>query len=735
MNTIPLKIFQLTPSSQLLGLPAEPVLSALCDHKSLEDVLKINGVNLKESKTIKDVLACFKAGDKDSNRTMTIVMNTVLASLGESSGWDSAQKGIAVSKPELVKKGKYRSIFKSRYATLRADRVEDGSVYFNVQVSNRVLFDKNLPVAEVFNNLVAISGKETFLPAIDRKRLSGCVIKSFSNKPFFFGIDSKKGDEAEKWGEFFVRNKRISEEEHNAMEAFYHEGKKDLYEIKIAHCSYWQKSKIYHYPARDMELIASTALQGFVKNQGAKITEPALAEAGELCEEAFTSIREGMKDKCQVFSGLEHLIGQWFDLPPAVEADYIPFEYESERKVRRKDKYGLKTKEMNAEDLKAINAKNVILYPVFEGHEERKKIFLGFFNGGQAKDLGFQFDVLDYYEQIAVKDPMSIVERVIEAVGENANVVIAWRKWSNGNLVNNKLIEFEFMRHGIAVQHVIDEGQKGNANKVGNILQGMKEKFGIHPDKKSDLEIPFDITLGLDVSRFDGQDVPAFPVLLDRHGHPSLHMLETYDHKAKEQRTIDELVDTLNSMTQGKPTKVLFLRDGYAFEDYETVAAAVPHVELTVLSIRKNLLGAFSEEMPVGDFYGLYAEHSKDRFIFGVNARMGQETRINTMHMVEIIRNPGAYSNKEFGEILLSLSQQNLTCEFQVASLPFPVAYADRCAWDIRDKMQDKQLKKYVREQYPDDVNSTGEGREDVLIYKTIRQFVTLRKNGYAFAV
>jgi hypothetical protein len=119
--------------------------------------------------------------------------------------------------------------------------------------------------------------------------------------------------------------------------------------------------------------------------------------------------------------------------------------------------------------------------------------------------------------------------------------------------------------------------------------------------------------------------------------------------------------------------------------------------------------------------------------LFGVNARQGEEARINSVHMVEIVRNPGKYDKETLANVLIELSRQNRTSEFEIASLPFPIAYADRTAWVIRDMMQDRQLRKYVRERYTDEVNNLGD--EGLFIYSVIRRFVLTRQNGFAFAI
>jgi len=225
----------------------------------------------------------------------------------------------------------------------------------------------------------------------------------------------------------------------------------------------------------------------------------------------------------------------------------------------------------------------------------------------------------------------------------------------------------------------------------------------------------------------------AHPLALQAAGNALLHLPKEFKRGIKERRSTEELIAALDAVSSGQPLKVLFLRDGYAYEDYNAVAMALPHIELTVLSLRKNLLGTFADEMPQGALYALYADHDDNRFVFGVNARLGEAARINSVHMVEIVRNPGVYSKDTLASILIELSRQNRSSELEISSLPFPIAYADRSAWVVRDMMQDRQLRKYARTTYPDEVNTFGD--EGDFIYSVIRKYIIERRNGYAFAV
>lgn len=732
MKVIQLRLFQVTPSRRFLALPAGDAVNGIIERDLVED--KAVRERLMAARTVKDLLKCFHAGSKDDNRLMTAAFNHVLTAtdLAKAIGWDRAARGIRISEFAELAAGQHRSFRSARYATLKADHVGDGQVFFNVFVRNRGVFSKNLLIADMVDDLRQVGGRDVYLPAVDIVKGSKCLITGFQQITLFHC----RPRQSERWGDFFVQRGRLSQSEYARRTKAASDGRKSEADMVIAWCHHGTKDgKAYAYPAQDLELVASTGLHGFVEARRHKQLPRELEEAGDLCAEGFQKIRDHMEDKAAVFDDFDRALAEWFEPVKPRDALYYELSYERNHRVRRREKFSLKDVVPDKAERTALNSRNVILYPTDGVSPDSERVFLGFFTGPtcQARNLGFEFSKMNYSQQIAVEEPWTVAERVESEVGTGANVVMAWRRRSNGSLANNKLVEFELMRRSMAVQHVVDEGQKGNANKVGHLLQGMKEKFALHPNKKSEIDSPFDFTLGLDVSRFGGLDVPAFPVIVDRLGTATIHMAEEFDRSSRERRGVDELVAMLMAIVGGHKKKVLFLRDGYAFEDYDAVSAALPNIELTVLSIRKNLLGAFSDAMPAGELYALYVDHNTNRFLFGVNARQGEGARINTLHMVEAVRNPGGYSKEQLGDVLIELSRQNRTSEFEIASLPFPIAYADRTAWTIRDMMQDRMLRKYVRERYTDKVNEFGdEGR---FIYSIIRAYVLARSNGYAFAV
>lgn len=728
MKEIQLRLFQVTPSERLLNKPAAQAIEAIFDGNLVENDTALD--RLMAATTVRDLLACFSTGSKDDNRRITLALHHVFSSLDEPINWSPAQRGIRVSEFDELAIGRHRNFVAARFATFSADQCINGQVYFNVAVRNRGIFSENLAVADIMDDLRRISGtRHIYLPAFDPVHHNSCVITGFSAMPLYYKLEGRQ----ETWGAFLIKHGRLTQAECDRRMAAYEAGQKSEAEIVIAWCRHGRSAKVYAYPARDLLLIASTALHGFVDDRRTKSLPDALEEAGDLCAAGFKAIRAGMEDKASVVDDLEQTLSDWFETIPARTASCFALNYERHRDIRRRGKYSLKAIAPSKDELALLNSRNALLYPIDGTTEKTKEVFLGFFNGGQARNLGYEFKVLDFHQHIAIEQPWTIAERIEAAVGPSANVVMAWRRRSNGQLTNNKLVEFELMRRGMAVQHVIDEGQRGNANKVGHLLQGMTEKFALRPNRKCDADSPFDLALGLDISRFGGQDIPAFPVMVDKAGNAALYMPETFERGAKERRSVQELVTILAALTGGESKKVLFLRDGYVYEDFEAVAAALPRVELTVLSIRKNLLGAFSDEMPSGELYAMYADHAPNRFLFGVNARQGEDARINSVHMVEIVRNPGGYEKDEFANVLIELSRQNRTSEFEIASLPFPIAYADRSAWVVRDMMQDRQLRKYVRERYIAEVNQLGD--EGLFIYSVIRNYVLTRKNGYAFAI
>jgi hypothetical protein len=185
---------------------------------------------------------------------------------------------------------------------------------------------------------------------------------------------------------------------------------------------------------------------------------------------------------------------------------------------------------------------------------------------------------------------------------------------------------------------------------------------------------------------------------------------------------------------KGDTVNLLFLRDGIAFEEYHQIADQLPdNVTFTVISVRKNLLNTCSDNMPEGDFYSLYAKHDENRFVFGVNARQGENAKITRLHLAQVMRNPINLEMELLGRILIGLACQNKTTEVEIASLPFPIAYADRMAWTIRDMIQDSQLCSHVSKTYPQDVDNAGGA--SLFIYQEIKRFVGSRANGYSFAI
>jgi uncharacterized protein (DUF2267 family) len=305
------------------------------------------------------------------------------------------------------------------------------------------------------------------------------------------------------------------------------------------------------------------------------------------------------------------------------------------------------------------------------------------------------------------------------------------------------MLEFELMRRGVAVQNVVNQNFKLDAPKISALIKGMAEKFPVTEIPKTDTEgciAPFHYALGLDVSRHGSLDIASFPIVIDHNGRVSCTLSDTPYTKDKEKRSVSEILRVINDVLEatkeahGEQVNLLFLRDGIAFEDYQQVADQLPeHVSLTVVSVRKNLLNACSEDMPEGDFYSIYAQHDHDRFVFGVNARQGDEAKITRLHLAQAILNPLDTDMHTLGKVLIALACQNKTTEVEIASLPFPIAYADRMAWTIRDMVQDSQLCTHVSKTYPKEVDEAGGAT--LFIYQELKRFIEKRANGYSFAI
>lgn len=726
---IQIQSFQLTPQDSMLKMDASETLAAI---SSLREEDKALQSLVGKPITLLDLLSRFK----DDRSSMSRILNHFIEVNQEKLGisWDGVKKGIRVSDERVLEQGRSRSILTALVAQFRADGFFDGKPYFIITLKNPLYFDRNLN-AEDFVDFFKTIKHRLYLPAYDKKRSFSMIARHIMERPVYYKETVSSALRSQRksltYGEILKRSGRMSAEEFAEML----EANK---EFPFCMCTgYSSYSKSYLYAARDVEIIASDSLIKLSNDNPLRELPEELSEAIGLYKKAKEQIRGEMDARDDLLDSLLASLKIAFSVRPPIDATchyiYTP---RYKLKGRQPVNEEIKTGQSFYVDVEFETGANVLCYPTTENGVERKDKFLRYTSpGAKFTQHSLFFEVFDYSNQMAVNNPIATADRLLE---EHPGCTAALVTWATVNY-NNKPLEFELMRRGVAVQHVIDQGLKVNAQKISPLIKGMTEKFPIKPPVVANDMVdlgPFDYAMGLDVSRHDKVDVASFPLVVDKTGNVDCLLADSPYTEEKEKRKETEILQQIQLLTDGRSgsVNVLFLRDGNAFEDYASIAKELPDdVSLTVLSVRKNLMNTVSEDMPEGMFYGLFAEHDGNRFLFGINARQGEKTKVTRLHMCEIVLNPLGLSTEQLGNILIDLSGQNKTTETEVGSLPFPIAYADRMAWTIRDMIQNRGLKMHVREHYPEEV--TDAGGEERFIYRIIREFVATRANGYSFAI
>lgn len=736
---VTIQLYQLTPKPRLLELDGRHFRERLLSISKESQAPAPSNDAIPEAVTVGDLIYAL-ASNEDSRkaaRNITQVFNWVLAEQATQAQliWDPVHKGIRLTDTVILKNGEYRDILTAMVAQLRFDRFEGKLPVFSVMLKNPLFFSQNLSVGELGQFLE--DRRRLYLPVLDQKLNFNAVLRTVTSKEvYIYEQKTRKNPNPFRIGERFIASGRMTEIEYKELEHC-------KTKLRVAYVtSYSDAQKHYCYPARDLQVVASDSLLR-LENQNPTIEFPApLREAIALYRYAKTAIRSQMDARPELLKRLQRALEEHFELMPAINAEchYLQtprFRLKGRQKINDEIKQG---KAYYTDDA-LILGNNALCYPTAESSEDKEKKFLSFFSPkSKAAQLGFEFTRVPYSAKLAVTDPSRTAERISTECRNCNAALIAWPSWSH--LPNNKMLEFELMRRNIAVQHVINENFKKDAPKISALLKGMAEKFPVNEASHSDhfrSITPFDYALGLDVSRHGSLDIASFPVVIDASGKVSCTFSETPYTSDKEKRSTVEIAKVLNRIVRDhqphdSQINLLFLRDGIAYEDYDEVASFLPdNVSLTVISVRKNLLNTCSDEMPSGEFYSLLAKHGEGRFVFGINARQGDESKISRLHLAEIVRNPLDVDTKTLGEVLISLACQNKTTEVEIASLPFPIAYADRMAWTIRDMIQDRELCHYVHNQYPEEVDEAGGAT--LFIYNEIRRFVSSRANGYSFAI
>lgn len=734
-----IQLYQVSPNATLLNFDISEIKDVFLENNTLENESACIQL-IKDSKTLLDLIKAF-AEIEDTNyraRMITAALNRFMSDSTQEHewDWDRLHRGIRISHEYIFKAGQYRDIRSVMLAQLRFDRFTDDKPIFNIVVRNPLYFSSNLNTSD-FSEFLR-DRRKIFLPAYDRKNDFNNILRSVDNKEiFFYEKRTRSNPNPKRIGDRFIKAGRMSQEEYDRLEQS---------NIKFFVCfctSYSNYQKHYCYPARDIEIVASDSLLK-LKNDNDQLAFPEeLLEAVDLYRFAKSNIREQMDAKSELLRQVDDVLGRYFDISPSIRAEchYL-----------RTPRYKLKGRTQVNQAVKAGEAYytdgvaelgiNALCYPRSESTPEREKKFLSFFSPtSKITSMGFEFQLIPFSSKMAVSNPVKTADRIVSETGHCNAALLVWPNWSN--LPNNKLIEFELMRRGVAVQNVINQNFKLDAPKISALIKGMAEKFPVTEAHSKVLEgsiAPFHFALGLDVSRHGNMDIASFPIVIDRKGQVFCTFSDTPYTEDKEKRSVSEILRVIMSVLQNQyqpnteHINILFLRDGIAYEDYQQVADQLPdNVSLTVVSVRKNLLNVCSEDLPEGEFYSLYSQIEDNRFVFGVNARQGEEAKITRLHLAQVVLNPLGLEMDKISKVLIALACQNKTTEVEIASLPFPIAYADRMAWTIRDMIQDRQLCKHVSENYPVEVDKAGGAT--LFIYQEIKSYVENRANGFAFAI
>lgn len=738
-KSLEIQLYQFKPNAMVLQ--SDPALVI----KNINlDLLSNDPISLSAIETAKTMETLFRAVNsivdlKFRNRLMTTVWNRYIefSNISNDFQWDKQSRSVQISEKTVLKSGEYRDIVTVMCIEFRFDNFNDGSPVFNVIVKNKLSFSK--PLQAIDFALFLSDRRNLYLPVYDREKSFNSVLRSIEFKEVFhYEKKTRKNRNPMRVGERFIKSNRMTSEEYDSLSA-------SQERFPMAFCTpYGNKDIRYCYPARDIEILASDSLLK-LGNDNVNIEIPdEIQEAISLYRHAKATIREEMDQRSDMLNLIEGVIKSIAVLSKPVTAQCQNI---SKRRYKLKNRTKV-NKEVKCDesyycDDELVFGKNALCYPSadninLEGKEEK---FMSFFSkGSKITNFGLRFERVNYTVKAAVSQPNALAEHICASVPSCNAALLVWPNWSN--LPNNKMIEFELMRRGVSIQNVVNQNFKDDAPKIPALIKGMAEKFPTQAIRKADEDYsitPFDFALGLDVSRHGLMDVASFPIVVNSEGQATCSLSETPYTTDKEKRSEAEIVKTIERILDDKEDRtqqinILFLRDGFAYEDYDLISNSLPdNVSLTVVSVRKNLMSMCAEDLPTGDTYSLHASLDNERFVFGLNARQGEGSCITRMHLAQAVTNPLGLDMESLANTLISLSCQNKTTETEITSLPFPIAYADRMAWTIRDMIQDNQLLKHVKESYPDKCDEAGGAA--LYIYAELKRFVETRENGYTFAI
>lgn len=757
-QSISIQLFQFTPTAAFLQTPIISIKSDLETFLSNEKYHSVDDkfmAQIQQAEKLEDLVlqSQYIENSLYQAKWLTYVFNILFDNLMNhnhlSLNWNKHFRAFELNEQLVLIENDTNQLLQLKLGYIKFSyfkKLDNGKKLpvFILQIKNKLNFAKPLHADEL---ATILQDKNLYLPVFDLVKNSSMVLKRLSAKPIFHYLPSQKrsrrdNNQSIRYSELFVKHGRMTQEEADKIM----QSKRNF---AIAEVSAYQNNYLYSYPARDLIVIASDSLLKLKNESALEHLPKKLVDMIQLYEEAKRIIVDEMENKAVLLKQTEDLLSTYFKLMPTTTG-YQQIIKTPRFKVKKdeKTKLGIENDIYYYQDMlpKSAYGKLVIAYPSYENYSEKIKTnFLSFFTGTycQVRKANLEFDIFDYSENLAGKNAKVVVEDLLSAHPNCASVLIAWTNYKT--LTNNKLIEFELIKRGIAVQHVVIQGKKLDAFKVSALIKGMQEKFPVIPTAKYREQIdfsPFDICMGLDISRYAREDIASIPVAIDKFGMVRCCMSENFATESKEKRKNEEIILHIHKVLDAYQAKnvyhdkinILFLRDGIAYEDYHKIAEVLSErAYLTVVSLRKNIISITSEELIIGEFSSIDAVLEKDLFIIGANARQGDAYKITQVHLAQIVTKPEHINLEQIKKMMLTLISCNITTESQMASLPMPIAYADRLAGDIREFIQDSQLLSYVSKNYSTECNEFGGPKR--FVYHIIQQYMTTRINGEAFSV
>lgn len=683
------------------------------------------------------------------SRILNFGLQQGLWPLGEKDGdhlfFDKNVGGIALNSPEEIRGKDGQALLRQPIIKLSISHIDlKVGVIVTAHYKNSFSYLQALEVTEFFDFLAGRLRVKVRLPVLDKKYQRSLYMSSLQLRRLVMNIQGgKKGDS---YAAIFQKSGRMKEAELRTLI----DGEKE-FPVAMA-LGYGGKAKVYSYPARDLILQPSSALLGILGRWQDDVIPEKLKEARDLYTDAMLTLRETADEKLGLFDEIKYAIDPAFEILPDIIAEV------TERKTTRINQKSRRPAKEAVVAGKAVwddrygdgltYGKTGVLYPIVERSPENAESILRYFNSKTsifAKE-GHQLEHI-FVSAKALARPETVkaaIDRICLKHTDMKGALIFWPSQKYENIY----AEFELMMRGIPVQNAIDDGGGTTmAVRLGNLAAGM-ERFSLEKTTRFCNEgfqnaWPFDMTAAMDMSRFGGLSIPAYPYVT-ADGATGAFMPERLPPDSQEKRPSEEVISMLLGLhdlseIKDRPLNVLFLRDGLALEDFEEIKVAIEgRVILTVISVRKSsVMAAALESEALSGHYTVYAESFQNDFFFAAEARLPEQKKTKEkpkplamprLHLASVIANPMDLSKHDLAECLMKLCFQNRATERGVSGLPHPLAYADRLAGDLRQKLTHRGLQKYLDQYYPDLVNAAGSSEK--LIYQVYRTFVMTHPNG-----